>query len=118
MIGVDIKLPDLSAFKDRIAEMRMLVLRKAVLQLWSELVATTPVDTGRARAGWSVRIDGPGSNVPPQGVNAFPVQPDVSNIDDVAFIYNNVEYIRRLNDGHSQQAPAMFVEAAIQRVTS
>ena len=36
--------------------------------------------------------------------------------DNVAYITNNVPYINKLNDGHSSQAPAHFVEAAIDQV--
>lgn len=36
-------------------------------------------------------------------------------LSDTIYISNNLPYIRPLNDGHSTQAPAGFVDAAIQR---
>ena len=60
-------------------------------KIYENLYNDTPVDTGRARDGWKMRFrDG---------------QPD--------YIYNNVGYIIYLNEGHSQQAPPMFIEAAV-----
>lgn len=56
--------------------------------LLGELRAATPVETGRAREGW--RRDATG-------------------------IRNEVPYVARLNAGSSRQAPAGFVEAAIDR---
>ena len=35
---------------------------------------------------------------------------------DTVYISNNLEYIQALNEGHSQQAPAGFVEKAVQAV--
>lgn len=70
------------------------VVAKLALDALDELQITTPVDTGRARAGWNM------NQVTP----------------DHAQVVNNVEYIVRLNEGHSKKAPAMFVEAALDKV--
>ncbi|MFO7482451.1 hypothetical protein [Oceanibaculum nanhaiense] len=56
--------------------------------LLAELRAATPVETGRAREGWHLTETG---------------------------IRNDVPYVGRLNAGSSRQAPAGFVEAAIDR---
>lgn len=56
--------------------------------LLGELRAATPVETGRARDGWHLTE---------------------------AAIRNEVPYVGRLNAGSSRQAPAGFVEAAIDR---
>ena len=58
----------------------------------SDLKSETPVDTGKARAGWRSR----------RTENGFEV-------------YNDVEYISVLNDGHSQQAPENFVEHTLSK---
>jgi hypothetical protein len=55
--------------------------------LMEELVLRTPIDTGLARASWSM--------IP------------VKNGYDIV---NNVDYIEYLNQGSSAQAPAFFVE--------
>ncbi len=59
-----------------------------ISRLVDNLKEDTPVDTGAARDGWHATADG---------------------------VSNNVPYIKELNDGSSQQAPAHFVELAILR---
>lgn len=56
--------------------------------LLDALRAATPVETGRAREGWHMTETG---------------------------LRNDVPYVGRLNAGSSRQAPAGFVEAAIDR---
>lgn len=68
-------------------------IQKMATDLHAGLMRATPVDTGRARNGWQLTL----GNEP--------------------VIENQVEYIGVLNDGHSKQAPALFVEAEIDRVT-
>jgi len=64
----------------------------AVQQMTDELVLATPIDTGVAREGWEIR-EVPGKKFP------------------VYEVTNNVPYISALNEGHSDQAPAHFIEA-------
>jgi hypothetical protein len=85
------KLPEI--VKQSVAELQD-VRNKVALDIFNDLVLTTPVDTGKARNGW--QIDDAGG---------------------VVEITNNVEYIAKLNDGHSAQAPAGFIEAAVDRHT-
>lgn len=66
---------------------------KVATDLHAGLMLATPVDTGRARNGWQLEL------------GAMPV------------VENQVPYIGVLNDGHSKQAPALFIEAEIARVT-
>lgn len=80
-----------STLDDMIADLVTDEELKTLLDLHGELVMNTPVDTGNARAGWTVNT--------------------------VAMsVENNVEYIEALNNGHSQQAPAGFVENAMDKV--
>ena len=96
-----------------------LIKRKIALEIYRELIETTPVDTGRARAGWSL---GPmlTGYVPPKD-GAFGVSTTVNpsmapQNAPIIYIYNNVEYIGRLNAGSSTQAPRDFVQIAIDKV--
>jgi hypothetical protein len=89
------------------------VVRVAV-NVTAELTATTPVDTGWARANWipSLRTPASGTGATRQAaglaeVVAFRIA------DGKALVTNNVPYIRFLNGGSSKQAPAMFVEQAV-----
>jgi hypothetical protein len=64
-----------------------------------QLRVVTPVDEGNARAGWENTI-----------YRSF----RGSFIG--ATIYNEVEYIDRLNQGHSQQAPSYFIEQTLSKI--
>lgn len=106
------------------------MIRKTVITVASAVALRTPVDTGRARANWRTNIGGP--LVAP--VTSFPEGKKGSSgaaaaavsINDAeskmkqnvpsgteVYISNNLIYIDRLNKGHSKQAPAGFIESAI-----
>ncbi|AEI71226.1 hypothetical protein [EBPR siphovirus 1] len=72
--------------KKEFAELLKPRVAKKIAQLIDDLKVATPVDTGKARDGW--RRSG----------NS---------------IVNDVEYIDDLNQGHSPQASAHFVEATV-----
>ena len=62
-------------------------------------------------------------NVPPKDKSGYGydapmnVNPEMAPKDaDIIYIYNNVEYIGRLNAGSSTQAPREFVQIAIDKV--
>lgn len=65
-------------------------IKKTVFDAESELKARTPVDTGRARASWQT-----------------------TQAENYYIISNNIDYIERLNNGYSKQAPANFVQHAL-----
>lgn len=105
-----------------------LVIRKISLDVTANLIETTPVDTGWARANWVPSVGTPfegtaGSREEAEGgqINPGPQVAGQAEIlryrlsDGSAFSSNNVPYILRLNDGSSAQAPAGFVEAAIDK---
>ena len=99
------------------------VVAKISLDVTANLVETTPVDTGWARANWVPSIGFPveepvGS---PTSVSGAQQQNGQSallgyTIDKgKVFVSNNVSYINKLNDGSSLQAPANFVQDAIDK---
>ena len=99
-----------------------LIKRKIALDIFARLLAVTPMDTGRARAGWSVDTRH-GSFVPPKDESGYGydrsmnVSPHmIPKNAPVIVIYNNVEYIGALNDGTSTQAPRQFVEIEVGNV--
>ena len=98
-----------------------------------EVVITTPVDTGTARSNWVGTLNAPFNGVIPpyspsvkaglnesanaqaaiaQGLSAIRLFNALR--DRSLHFTNNVGYIRKLNNGHSMQAPIMFVQKAIQ----
>ena len=114
-VDVDINLDGLAAATDEIKDQ---IQRKVAFELYSELIQTTPVDTGRARAGWSMDVKH-GSFVPPvkDGGMIYRLQNPTTPVKAPwIIIYNNVEYIVGLNEGHSKQAPKRFVERAAEKV--
>lgn len=80
----------------------------------------TPVDTGHARASWIPAVGAP-NLVEPVGKDNSLAQAGAAQVmayklaQGTLYLSNVAPYIRRLNQGHSQQAPAMFVELAIAR---
>lgn len=84
----------------------------------------TPRDTNRANNGWDLTVGSPGGSDPgdttqrrhaPQRAQASRGKAARADIEDPIYISNNVPYIVALNDGHSQQSPAKFVEIAVER---
>lgn len=103
-----------------------------ITRLGSEIVANlqedTPVDIGWARANWVAAIGEPYITDPITKPGASDVSVQLGRAsagvaslatykiaDGPVFISNNVPYIRRLDEGWSDQAPSGFVQAAITR---
>jgi hypothetical protein len=97
------------------------LVRKVALKIDATVVLATPVDTGRARSNWQVELNKPAVGT----VEAMEAGAAINKGKDVISRYeggtpgasinitNNLPYIGRLNEGHSAQAPAGFVEEAV-----
>lgn len=83
--GIDKTFERLSAQRKELLKVES---RKVAVTLFNELKEKTPIDTGFARASWSMRDTSDGFN-----------------------LENSAPYIERLNMGSSKQAPAHFVES-------
>jgi len=85
-----IKIKGLDKTLKDIADTKKAIIEKEQARLTQDLVAklkiATPIDTGNARDSWHI-----------QNKN----------------IINDAEYISDLNEGHSPQAPAKFIEKTI-----
>lgn len=100
---------------------------KITLDATANLIETTPVNTGWARANWVPSIGSPIDEPTGDQENVSQSEQD-SGIAQVAtqykldmgkvFITNNVPYIGALNDGHSQQAPSGFVQVAVEKAVT
>lgn len=111
------------------------VKREVALIADREVVLETPVDTGRARSNWIVSLNAPvvtprepyspgeklgkGERLNAQAA----IQQGTERIVVAApgqdiYISNNVNYIGRLNEGYSAQAPAGFVQSAVARAVA
>lgn len=74
-------------------------MRKVILDTHQSVVFMTPVDTGRARAGWSST----------NAVGSF-------RIGATFTVSNPVVYIEALENGHSTQAPHGMVAVSINKI--
>lgn len=102
---------------------------KTALTIVGDLVYHTPVDTSQALSNWDVTIGAPmddphgpyvagkhGSTQQQSAAQALNVAKETlknKKPGEVIYIANNLPYIRRLNDGYSEQVPAGFIERAI-----
>lgn len=93
-------------------------LRKVALVANQTVIMATPVDTGRARANWQVsidtEIDSEVDSTNAQGAIARNASVIRGYRNGSIILQNNLPYIGALNNGSSAQAPAGFVEKAIQ----
>lgn len=109
---------------DRVVENAAQIARRAALAVDQTVVFATPVDTGRARSNWQVRLgQAAGGTLPEPSSAEGGAQRAVSEGqrvipqfkgDGEIHITNNLDYIQKLNEGSSAQAPEGFVEIAVQ----
>jgi hypothetical protein len=107
-------------------------VRHVTAVTFQDLVRATPIDTGAAISNWAVSI---GSANPQELSSAYApghhgstytqnvevtlregleiIEVYSIEYEQPLFIYNASAYIQQLNDGHSRQAPAGFVQAAV-----
>lgn len=101
------------------------------LKLTEDLMRETPVDTSKALSNWRVSLN----FTPPTQINAnvfgfqgssreASIQVGLAKIRftlanrgflDTIVVFNNLDYLERLNDGSSPQASSGFVEDVISR---
>ena len=106
---------DLSKFGEAVEKAPCLLLRKIAVGILKRVKEMTPVKIGRAKGNWFPSVGEPSSeiNLDARGDNGkrFPAKvPDFP----VLWITNNLPYINKLNAGSSTQAPANFVEIAVE----
>lgn len=86
------------------------VVTKIAMDAWEGLTMRTPVDTGRARASWTIKEGSPSDTVPAGGDYGAPSPPEaVFEGDESIFITSGLDYIQYLEDGSSSQAPTGMV---------
>ena len=103
-------------------------IKKITLDVTANLIESTPVDTGWARANWIPSVtksvsetDGTREQAEAGSISTGKQLSGQAEVVGYrlargqVFVTNNVPYILRLNDGSSSKAPAGFVEAAVQK---
>jgi hypothetical protein len=116
---------DIKAFTEKAGKNADQVVRKICLDLLSNIVYNTPVDTGRARANWFTSIGSPVSTTiefnasasSAAGVAVAQASADIAKATGNLFwISNNLPYIYRLEfEQWSKQAPNGMVRLAINK---
>lgn len=107
------------AMKRKVDENHDKLVRATAMAAMRALVMETPVDTGRAKNNWNADINAVDASTTEEanpnadGTGKINEALDNYKSGDTVFISNNLPYIVRLNEGHSKQAPAGFVEAAV-----
>lgn len=97
------------------------VCKMLVLEIDRELRRATPIDTGHARRNWVPSV---GAREVFETVSADRHAQGIAAVlayelsQGPLWVSNNTPYIERLNYGSSEQAPAGFVEASIDRALS
>lgn len=93
-------------------------LRGIALEFARRVIRRTPVDTGRARAGWSAILDAHGIPIPGgKGSAKGRSESGFSETDRSVEIVNGVPYIVALEFGHSKQAPSGMVRVTVSEMT-
>lgn len=95
------------------------------LEFTGQVMGETPVDKGRARAGWSVLYEeegiswekkGSDSDAIEQGVEESEMEDGLSEDPPYLELVNGVPYIVPLEHGHSDQAPAGMTRITLRRM--
>jgi hypothetical protein len=112
---------DVNKFQRKTVDKMDQIVRKVALELFTRIIYKTPVDTGRARANWQVAIGTPAAGtveIDDKSGNATVSKATAKSAGfkagDTIYLANNLPYIRRLEDGYSQQAPAGMVTLTVQ----
>lgn len=112
---------DFSDLGMRVEEFCIRKHNEFLLSLWRDLISENPVDTGASRSNWHLT---PGqvsrAKTNPRDGTQYPppAEPDVWQYTyrwKKWYFANYSEYIGALNEGSSKQAPAGWIDAAIQR---
>lgn len=103
--------PDIMQMQKNFNENRNVAIRKAAIQTGSSLIMNTPRDTGHARSNWLPSLNNPilseidakdyGGDATVSKLKAEAGK--FSSNDKSIHLTNNVPYINKLNQGHSDQ---------------
>lgn len=103
------------------------ITRAATLQLFSDVIKSTPVDTGRARGNWQTAVGTPTSGTIERedkikvgrtggAAIAEVEQKTPPGAGQQTYLVNNLPYIFALEEGSSTQSPAGMVRKNMARV--
>lgn len=112
---------DMSKFTAKTEKQLSQVVRETAIGLFSAVMRSSPVDSGRARGAWMFTIAQP-SNVAPINIRSEgEVEAEILTgtasyrPGDTLWFSNNVSYILPLEYGHSQQSPQGMVRLNVMK---
>jgi hypothetical protein len=112
---------EMRKFERKTARKLELAARNIALELFKRVIKKTPVDKGRARTNWQGSIGLPVlGTVETTDKNGGATMAKVVSasagfeVGDTIYLANNLPYIRKLEEGSSQQAPAGMVALTVQ----
>lgn len=95
------------------------IVKGAMLTLLGRLMETNPIDTARCVTSWSLSTDYSEWVQPPGDYRSVDLGALVKQIvdslpeSDHYVLFNNVEYLSYLEDGHSKNKPSGFIALAL-----
>lgn len=96
-----------------------LFMRKTMIDLVKKVIKKTPVDTGRARGGWTPYLIDQGVNTsagPPENASDGDFTEELGGTHQFIEVVNGVEYIVFLEFGSSDQAPGGMVRVTMRQM--
>lgn len=94
-------------------------VRGVVLEVARRVIVRSPVDTGRFRHNWRISNGSPDTTWDDVGAPGLPPVPAPTPrvpgtpLGQITYITNNVPYARKLEYGHSSQAPQGMVRLTV-----
>lgn len=102
----------IAAINKRTKQKILRTFRGTALSMFGRVVTRTPVDTGRARGNWQSSINRPLETIDPS-TEGYATTVAQAQLGDSIFFINNLPYIKKLEDGSSDQAPAGMVKVTV-----
>lgn len=113
---------DIGAFAAKAKTSLDETVRAVTFELFTGIITSTPVDTGRARGNWQTTTETPASGELDRTgsmESLAEVASSSGGAGSITYLTNNLPYIIPLEEGHSDQAaPGAMVRGNFERVTS
>jgi hypothetical protein len=100
-------------------------IAETAIRLGTMIIEKTPIDTGRAKGNWIGAFDSPDVSTSEtrqqqQAITGLRLKFTASNVarNNSIFVTNSLPYIKRLENGYSQQAPAGMVRLSVSEFTA
>ena len=112
---------DLDKFAKKATTRADAVRRKGAFDLFSSVIRSTPVATGRAKGSWAASIGTTRESPEREDKDGGEAIAEAAAVlaswsgDETAYLQSTIPYIERLEDGWSQQAPAGMVALNVKR---